>query len=266
MTTATKITFARIALIPIILFFYLSGDIIQIPFFYTYGRLIALVLFIIAAATDWLDGWVARKYNQVSDMGKLLDPIADKMLTLLGFVLVVTDYAVVGALGVLPLWLAVIAIFVAIGRDFVVNALRQLGAEKGITIAADMAGKVKSVMQFIAIPLLMFYAHDFVNSNSILHVGIVLELYEYVCIFVLSAATLLSIYSGAHYLVKYRNVFGMEKPAAKPKKTWEEQIAEKNEEKSAIANDNTNEKKPETAPKPTSTPKPKTATKSKTKK
>ena len=263
MTTATKITIARIALLPVILFFYLSGDIfVGEPFFYWNGKLIALVLFIIAAATDWLDGWIARKFNQVSDMGKLLDPIADKMLTLLGFVLVVTDFDIVGQ--VLPLWLAVLAIFIAIGRDFIVNALRQIAAEKGTTIAADMAGKVKSVMQFIAIPLLMFYAYDAANSNSVLGFDLLFELYEYTCLFVLSAATLLSVYSGGHYLVKYKNVFSSGKYIDKPKKTWEEQIAEKNAE-IEVEQDKTKKETTESATQKSKT-KPRTSTPNKAKK
>lgn len=204
MTTATKITIARIAFLPLILFFYLSASFINEPFFILNGKLIALILFVVAATTDWLDGWVARKFNQISDMGKFLDPIADKMLTTLGFILVATDFDVVGEL--LPLWFAVLAVFVAVGRDIVINALRLIAVEKGVTIAADKSGKIKSAMQFVAISMLMFYAVDFVNGW--LGLDLVFDIFGYVTLFALSLATVLSVYSGGHYLVKYKDVFG----------------------------------------------------------
>jgi len=221
MTTATKITLVRISLLPFIMFFYLSGGIFAEPFFILNGKLIALILFVIAAATDWLDGWVARKFNQISDMGKLLDPIADKMVTTLGFILIATDFDIVGDF--LPVWFAVLAVFVAIGRDIIINALRLIAVEKKVTIAADASGKIKSVMQFIAIALFMFYAYDYVNM--VLGSGIVFDIYQYVCMFALALATALSIYSGAHYLIKYKEVFaGKQTQDKKPRKTWEEKV------------------------------------------
>jgi len=220
MTTATKITIARMALIPFILFFYISGTIIWDSFFIQYGKLIALILFIIAAATDWLDGHVARRYNQTSDLGKILDPIADKMLVYLGFVLIATDFGIVG--GLVPVWLMVVAVTAALGRDLIVNALRQSAAEKGKNFAADKTGKFKTVLQFVAISLIMFWAFDY-DTSQIFEYGTILQVFEFVSIFTLVAATIISVYSGIEYMINYNNMF-----ERGDKKTWEQKIEEKN--------------------------------------
>ena len=226
MTTATKITLSRFALIPLIIFFYLSGTLVMNAFFIQYGKLIAMILFIIAAATDWVDGYIARKYNQISDMGKLLDPIADKMLVYTGFILVATDAFIIHGLNnLLPVWLIVIAFVATLGRDLIVNALRMVASEKKIVIAADNLGKLKSVLQFAAISLLMFWSFDYMMR--VFEYGLLLEIFEYLCIFVLSAATIVCVYSGVNYMVQYKDVF---QTSEKEKKSWEEKMEENNEE------------------------------------
>lgn len=229
MTTATKITLSRIVLIPLIIFFYLSGTFIMNSFFIQYGKLIAVLLFIVAAATDWVDGYVARKYNQISDMGKLLDPIADKMLVYTGFILIAVDFAIIhGINSIIPAWFIVVAFVATLGRDLIVNALRMVASEKGVVIAADNVGKLKSVLQFIAISLLMFWSFDYMVR--VFEYGLLLEIFEYLCIFTLSAATIVCIYSGVNYMVQYKHVFADPSAEPKEKKNWEEKINKNNEE------------------------------------
>jgi CDP-diacylglycerol--glycerol-3-phosphate 3-phosphatidyltransferase len=219
-TTATKITLMRVLILPIIIFFYLTGGeggiIPEATILIRFGKLIALVLFVLAAATDWLDGYVARKYNQVSDMGKMLDPIADKMLTLAGFVLIAVDFDVITdgfrGDGFLPVWFAVIVLFVAFGRDIIINGLRFVAAQKGVDIAADKYGKAKSILQYIALSMFMFYAFDAVNTNPILGMGTFLQIFEFATLFALSLATALSVVSAANYLFRYSDLYLGGKP------------------------------------------------------
>ena len=224
-TTATKITLSRIAILPIILFFYLSGTFINASFFVLYGRLIALILFVIAAATDWLDGYIARKHNQVTDMGKMLDPIADKVLTLAGFLLIATDIELVssfrpsGSFLPMPIWFAVLALFIAFGRDIIINGLRFVAAEKGVKIAADKFGKAKSVAQYVAISLLMFYGFASVNNFfGINPVGTIVSIYEFTSLFALALATILTLVSAGNYLYQYRELY----LGKREKKDWGE--------------------------------------------
>ena len=147
---ANIITLTRFAFMPLIVFFYFSTD------FFTYGKLVALVLFVIAYLTDFLDGFVARKYNLVTDLGKLLDPIADKLLTFLGFALIFTDTTLLGTL--FPVWFAFLIFFVSTLRDYVINMLRQMIALRGQALAANSFSKIKSSVQYMAITLAMLYA------------------------------------------------------------------------------------------------------------
>ena len=107
-------------------------------------EMIATVIFLIAAATDFLDGYLARSRGQVTTLGKLLDPIADKLLTVSAFIALVE-------LGLAPAWIVV----VIVGREFAVSGMRSFAASRGIVIAARPLGKWKTVFQIIAIGLLM---------------------------------------------------------------------------------------------------------------
>jgi len=213
-TTATKITYARLMFIPLILFFYIGAiEFTGSDFFFFWGKLIAFILFVIAGATDWLDGYVARKYNQVSDTGKLLDPIVDKLLALTAFVLIVTDAHILGDADIdrfLPVFAAAIIIFVALARDYIVNIIRQLAASKGIVIPADQTAKIKTTLQFIALGMFMFYAADFNLSAGerygVLGLNLLFDIYRYVAWFVMIAATVLTIISCVIYIVKYNKL------------------------------------------------------------
>jgi len=107
-------------------------------------EVVAVVVFLLAAATDWLDGWLARRRDEVTTLGKLLDPIADKLLTTSAFIALVE-------LGLAPAWMVV----VIVGREFAVSGMRSVAAARGVVIAATSWGKFKTVSQVVAIVLLI---------------------------------------------------------------------------------------------------------------
>lgn len=192
MNLPNKLTLLRIILIPFMMFFYLASFI---PF--GIGKIVAIAILIVASLTDLLDGKIARKYNLVTDLGKFLDPIADKLLTATAFLLIMAD-------GTLPAPWGVIIVAIIIAREYTVSALRQIAGTKGIVLAADMWGKIKTVVQMIALPTCFLVAYlncaGFASATAILVVSII----SYVLI---GVATVLTVMSGIHYLVKNRECF-----------------------------------------------------------
>ena len=138
MNLPNKLTMLRVILVPLFLFFYLA------TFMPNWAKLIALGLFVIAEFTDFLDGYIARKYNMVTDFGKFLDPIADKILSVAGVLVLVVDQ-------ILPAPYGVIFAFVMIFRDFIISGLRLLGVNKGVVIMADKLGKIKTIFLFVSL-------------------------------------------------------------------------------------------------------------------
>lgn len=136
MNLPNKITISRILLVPI----FMIVLFLPIP----YASLIAALIFVIAAATDGIDGHIARSTNQVTNFGKFLDPLADKLLVTSALI------ALVGQLK-LPSWVAIIII----AREFIVTGLRLIAVNEGKVIAAGMSGKIKTVTQIIATVLLL---------------------------------------------------------------------------------------------------------------
>lgn len=137
------LTWARIVAIPLIVgVFYLPWPEPQI-------NLTAAVLFVVVAATDWLDGWLARRLNQTSAFGAFLDPVADKFLVCASL-LILLDVERVSAL----------VAFIIIGREIAISALREWMAKIGASksVAVSMLGKVKTSAQMLALPMLLFYA------------------------------------------------------------------------------------------------------------
>lgn len=141
MTLASKITLVRVAFIPIfMLFMYLSvGE----PGLW---MLLALAVFIIASLTDFVDGQIARKYNQVSDFGKFLDPLADKLLTISAMVMFCQW-------GMMPAW----ALMLVLAREFAVTGLRLIAVGKGKVIAAGWSGKVKTTCTMLGLCVWMAF-------------------------------------------------------------------------------------------------------------
>ena len=135
MTLASKITLIRIAFIPIyMVFMYLSAGV---PGLWMW---LALAVFIIASLTDYLDGQIARKYNQISDFGKFLDPLADKLLTIAAMVMFCQW-------GMMPAW----ALMLVLTREFAVTGLRLIAVGKGKVIAAGWSGKVKTASTMLGL-------------------------------------------------------------------------------------------------------------------
>ena len=146
MNTPNKITLARLILIPFIVFFYLAT-------FIPFGRLVSAVLFVVACLTDFLDGYLARKNNQVTTLGKFFDSIADKVLVMTGLILIVSVPVGVMNSIVYPTWLGVVCVVIMLAREFIISALRQVSASKGIILAADKGGKVKATAQYVVVSL-----------------------------------------------------------------------------------------------------------------
>lgn len=150
MTTANKITLTRICMIPFFIYFasqpMLSGDFERAIVNFPTNTIIALVLFCVASFTDFLDGYVARKYNQVTDFGKFVDPLADKLLVTSALVLFVEQNAMAG-------WM----VCVIIARELIITSLRVVAANKGRVLAATWTGKVKTCVQIGGIIAIYLY-------------------------------------------------------------------------------------------------------------
>lgn len=141
MTTASKITLIRVAFIPVyMVLMYLSGGEPNLWMW------IALGVFILASITDYVDGYIARKYNQVSDFGKFLDPLADKLL-------VIAAMAILCQWNRMPAW----ALMIVLTREFAVTGLRLVAVGKGTVIAAGWSGKVKTASTMIGLCFLMAF-------------------------------------------------------------------------------------------------------------
>ena len=139
MTTASKITLVRVAMIPAyMLTMYLSKGQAGVWMY------LSLAIFIIASLTDFVDGYIARHYNQTTDFGKFLDPLADKLLT-------IAAMAMFCEWGVFPAW----ALMVILTREFAVSGLRMVASQKGSVIAAGWSGKVKTASTMVGLCAMM---------------------------------------------------------------------------------------------------------------
>lgn len=183
MNIPNKITVSRILLIPVFII------LMSIPFDWgewqigesrlPLSHFAAALLFIIAAATDWIDGHYARKYNLVTNLGKFLDPLADKLLVSAALIILVE-------MGVAPAWVVIIII----SREFAVTGLRLVAAGEGIVLAAGSMGKLKTATQMIAIAVLLL--HNFPFSYIGFPFGIIML---YISLF-------FTVYSGVEYFIK----------------------------------------------------------------
>lgn len=195
MNLPNKITLSRICLIPVFaVIFFLD----RIP----YNYCIAGIIFVIAACTDFVDGHIARSRGLVTNLGKFLDPIADKVLvsTALIFLLVRPETLTVLWQGDWVLVYAGVCVAVVLARELIVSGFRMVAASTGLVLAADKIGKVKTTFQDIAIAMLLFGANFFgvsAASRAFNAIGIV----------ALGIAAVLTIWSGISYIVKNRSVF-----------------------------------------------------------
>lgn len=174
MNLPTKITILRIVLLPVLLVF----AFVKFP----WHNIVAAAVFVIAAATDFLDGYLARKLNQVTSLGKFLDPIADKMLVVCALFIVVGRAGFAYGVNV---YVTVCAVMI-MSRELMIDAFRLVAANKGIVIAADKLGKAKTLVTDMALPLLIASIHTYVNIAGLALLG---------------AATSLTIWSGLNYVI-----------------------------------------------------------------
>ena len=177
MNLANKLTMIRIFLVPVFLVFIAVRDI-------PYGSIVATAVFIIASITDQLDGHIARSRNQITNFGKFMDPLADKLLVISALICMIE-------VDLVSSWMVIIIV----ARELTVSILRAIAAADGKVIAASGGGKLKTISQMIAIPLLLLGAQF--GSNILLSIGNITIL----------IATLLTLYSGWEYLYKNKNLF-----------------------------------------------------------
>ena len=174
MNTANKLTMLRVLLIPvymIVLYWGFHGSMY-----------VALAIFIIASLTDLADGYIARHYNQITDFGKFMDPLADK-------VLVIASMLWFCSVGRLPAW----ALLIVVAREFAVSGLRLVAVDNGRVIAAAWSGKVKTASTMICLCILHFRIPAWLI---------------WVCVAVIAATTL---YSGVEYFIKNKDVLNWNK-------------------------------------------------------
>lgn len=175
MTTASKITLVRVAFIPILMvLMYLSGGCANLWMW------LALGVFIIASLTDYVDGQIARKWNQISDFGKFLDPLADKLL-------VIAAMTMFCEWGKLPAW----ALMLVLTREFAVTGLRLIAVGKGKVIAAGWSGKVKTFSTMVGLCIWMAFPQFGWLGTAITAVIVLTTLYSGVEYFIQNGKCLL---------------------------------------------------------------------------
>ena len=174
MNIANKVTTLRLILIPVF-----------VAFYYFMGRdnNIAAIIFIIASHTDALDGHLARSRNLITNFGKFVDPLVDKVLTMAAFIVLVEGQ-------IIPAW----AVIIIIARELIITGFRTLAADQGITIAASMWGKAKTTSQMIALVCLLLDV----------------EVLNNIGIYIFYIAVALTVISGVDYIVKNKQVLDLE--------------------------------------------------------
>lgn len=192
MNLPNKLTTLRMILVPVMVVLFYIGAVSPLCY------ILATATFIVAAFTDFLDGYIARKYNLVTDFGKFMDPLADKALVLVALILIVDKG--IGSVADSYAFLAYVApvsLIVMLIRELVVSGLRLVGANKGVVIAADKLGKIKTVTQDVSLPILLL---------SYYFEGETFAVMQYVGLAILFVAGIVSVISGIYYLVKNKEL------------------------------------------------------------
>lgn len=191
MNLPNKLTVSRVVMIPIfVLFFYLQ---------FSGHYFVALAVFALASFTDFLDGKIARKYHLVTNLGKFLDPIADKVLVSTAMIVMLTVPAFFTQyLGSWALICAGCCVAIILGREIIVSGFRMVAADAGIVIAADKIGKYKTVTQDISIVVLFIGA----GLGEFLVDNLAVQIINIFGLVLFALATLLTIISGINYIIK----------------------------------------------------------------
>ncbi len=195
MNLPNKISITRICMIPVfIIAFFLDG---VLPFNYA----IAAIIFALAACTDFIDGYIARSRGLVTNLGKFLDPIADKVLVATAMIVLLTMqstlFALLGEAQTIVYIVTTVFICVILARELIISAFRQIAAVNGVVMAADKLGKYKTTFQDVAIFVLIF-AVDLPLS--------VAKIFAYIGFGLFAVATVLTVWSGISYVVKNKQV------------------------------------------------------------
>ena len=181
MNLPNKLTMVRVVLIPVYLVLWHLD--------FTFNNYAALAVFVVASLTDFLDGYIARKHNLVTDFGKFMDPLADKMLVL-------TAMTCFCAMGRFPDW----ALVIVMAREFAVSGLRLVAVDNGRVIAAGWSGKVKTFSTMVCLCLMHLVSPSPMSGMP--------NYLDWVCVIVIAATTL---YSGIEYFVLNRDVLNWNK-------------------------------------------------------
>lgn len=202
MNLPNKLSLMRIILVPFILLFMLPIHIGSFEpsgwneFICEYGMIVAAVLFVIASVTDLFDGKIARKYNLITNLGKFLDPLADKMLVICILI------ALVDLGRISSIWVCIIIV-----REFAVSGIRMLASANGVVIAAKMIGKIKTVTQMVAISYLMFETLliKIIDAASSCDLADITHGVQVVGNVLLIISVIMTIISGVDYLLKNKD-------------------------------------------------------------
>ena len=179
MNLPNKLAILRIILvIPFVIFLSLALEFSEIIGISIMLRIFAAIIFVGAAITDYYDGKIARKYNMITNLGKLLDPLADKIL-------VISALITFAKFNQISLWFVIIIIF----RELLITGLRSIVAAEGVVIAADKLGKWKTATQMVALMLIILIPFSFIVNNILLIIPLIL-----------------TVVSGVEYVVKCKNI------------------------------------------------------------
>ena len=170
MNTANKLTLLRVIMIPVFM--------VALYWDFPFHKIAALIIFILASVTDFIDGYVARHFDQTTDFGKFMDPLADKLLVISAMLWFLEA-------GQMAAWV----VLIVLAREFAVSGLRMVAAPKGVVIAAAWSGKIKTASTMVCICIMLVPIPEILNT---------------LCVAVIVATTL---YSGGEYLIQNKDVF-----------------------------------------------------------
>ncbi len=177
MNLPNKLTIARMIMVP----FFIAAYMLNY-------NIAALVIFIVASVTDFFDGKIARSRNLVTNFGKIMDPLADKILVYSALCLFIES-------GIIKAWMLIIIL----AREFIVAGMRTVAASEGTVLAAGMSGKIKTFLQMVAVIVFLFALCLGSARSNVMMIGNVL----------FWASLVMTVYSGAEYVWKNRSVFSM---------------------------------------------------------
>jgi len=189
MTLPNQLTILRIILSPIFLFFFLSDAI--------WMKQVSVLIYIVAALSDWYDGWLARKFNYITSWGKFWDPLADKILTSMAFI----GFAIVQ---LIPWWMVIIIV----GRDVLITLLRVFADMKNLAFTTSYYAKWKTLLQMVFLYyILILYVAQFTPEIYQNYTGLISTLLDKQLIyFTALIITAITFHSGIHYVNRNRNI------------------------------------------------------------